>query len=81
MNREFHLVDQLPIIIPTVYRSDSIGTIKKLTKTNRPDVYIKMLKRAQAFTASVDYSSFESAREGFSKARAFSDDPEDTLLF
>jgi hypothetical protein len=81
MNREFHMADQVPIIIPTVYRSDYIGAIKKLTKTNKPNVYIKMLKRAQAFTASLDYSSFESAREGFSKARAFSDDPEDTLAF
>lgn len=81
MNREFHLSKEVPIIIPTVYRTDYLGAVKKLTKTNDPLVYLKMLRRAQVFAASLDFSSYDSARSGFSKARAFSDDPNDTLVF
>jgi len=81
MNREFYAASEVPIIIPTVYRLDYIGTVKKLTKTDDPSVYIKMMRRAQSFTISLDYTSFETARLGLSKAKAFSDDPEDILLF
>ncbi|RYE55052.1 MAG: cell filamentation protein Fic [Sphingobacteriales bacterium] len=81
MNREFHRAEQIPIIIPTVFRTDYLGAIKKLTRTNDPAVFLKMLRRAQAFTASLDFSSYEAALSGLSRARAFSDDPEDTLLF
>lgn len=81
MNREFYAAVEVPIIIPTVYRVDYLGAVKKLTRSDDPTVYIKMLRRAQAFTASVDYSTFESARQSLVRAKAFSDDPEDVLQF
>ena len=81
MNRGFFVAREVPIIIPTVYRIDYLGAIKKLTKTDDPSVFIRMLQRAQNFTASLDFSTFESARISLDKARAFSDDPEDVLIF
>jgi Fic family protein len=81
MNRELYAASEVPIIIPTVYRLDYLGGVKKLTRSDNPAVYIKMLQRAQCFTASIDYTTFESAQRTLARAKAFSDDPEDVLLF
>jgi Fic family protein len=81
MNREFYAAAEGPIIIPTVYRLDYLGAVRKLTRSDDPSAYIKMLRRAQCFVASVDYTSFESARLALASAKAFSDSPEDILIF
>ncbi|MBM4253879.1 MAG: cell filamentation protein Fic [Deltaproteobacteria bacterium] len=81
MNRELYSTCEVPVIIPTVYRSDYLGGVKKLTRTDNPATYIKMLQRAQCFVASIDYTTFESAQRALAQAKAFSDDPEDVLLF
>jgi len=81
MNRELYAASEVPIIIPTVYRLDYLGGVKKLTRSDNPAVYIKMLQRAQCFAASIDYTTFESAQRTLARAKAFSDDPEDVLHF
>ena len=50
MNAELSTVDQTKIIIPTVYREDYLGGLRRLTRNNDPKVYIRMLERAQAFS-------------------------------
>ena len=81
MNREFYRANEVPIVIPTVYRLDYLGGVKKLTRTSDADTYIRMMRRAQVFTASLNLESFESARQSLAKARAFSDDAVDILTF
>ena len=50
MNAELSAANHTKIIIPTVYREDYLGGLRKLTRNNDPEVYIRMLNRAQAFS-------------------------------
>ena len=50
MNSELVQSKEQRIIIPTVYRDDYIGGLKKLTKKQNPDVYIAMMERAHEFS-------------------------------
>lgn len=57
MNAEFSSKGLAKIIIPTVYRDDYIGAIKKLTKQRESDAYIRMLLRAWEFSSNIyDYN-------------------------
>ncbi len=81
LNRELYKDRQCPIIIPTVYRPDYMGAVKKLTKSNDPAAFVRMLARAQEFTARINFETFESAHEQLRHYKAFSDDPADVLRF
>ncbi|WP_179022133.1 Fic family protein [Winogradskyella forsetii] len=50
MNAELSTASQTKIIIPTVYREDYLGGLRRLTRNQDPSVYIRMLNRAQAFS-------------------------------
>ena len=50
MNSELVQSKEQRIIIPTVYRDDYIGGLKKLTKKQNPDVYTAMMERAQEYS-------------------------------
>ncbi|WP_373516307.1 Fic family protein [Pricia sp.] len=50
MNAELSTADQTKIIVPTVYREDYLGGLRRLTRNNDAKVYIRMLERAQAFS-------------------------------
>lgn len=53
MNAELGNKGFSKIIIPTVYREDYIGALKKLTKQRQGDAYIRMLLRAWEFSSNV----------------------------
>jgi hypothetical protein len=53
MNAELARVDESKIIIPTVYRDDYVGALRKLTRQSSPDAYIRMLQRAQEFSENI----------------------------
>ena len=53
MNAELVKAGQSKIIIPTVFREDYMGALKKLTKQRKCDTYIKRLQRAHEFSANV----------------------------
>lgn len=46
MNAELVAAKQAKIIIPTVFRDDYLGALRKLTRQRQPDAYIRMLNRA-----------------------------------
>jgi len=50
MNAELSTAAQTKIIIPTVYREDYLGGLRRLTRNQDPSVYIRMLNRAQGFS-------------------------------
>lgn len=50
MNAELSTASQTKIIIPTVYREDYLGGLRRLTRNQDPSVYIRMLNRVQAFS-------------------------------
>lgn len=53
MNAELTSKGLSKIIIPTVYREDYMGALKKLTKQGESGAYIRMLLRAYEFSATV----------------------------
>lgn len=53
MNAELVKANQTRIIIPTVYRDDYLGALRRLTRNDDPKVYIRMLQRAQEFSATL----------------------------
>jgi prophage maintenance system killer protein len=53
MNAELGAKGFSKIIIPTVYREDYIGSIKKLTKQRDGDAYTRMLLRAWEFSRNI----------------------------
>ena len=71
MNAELTATDECHIIVPTVYREDYLLTLRRLSRSQDPEPFIKMLERAQAFTASIDFSHYEKALDALKKADAF----------
>jgi hypothetical protein len=53
MNSELVKAGQSKIIIPTVYRDDYMGALRKLTRQSDPDPYIRMLQRAHEFSKNI----------------------------
>lgn len=74
MNAELVRADQSKIIIPTVYRDDYMGALKKFTKQRKCDTYIKMLQRAQEFSAHVYDDNMDNMQEYLTHCKAFKED-------
>lgn len=81
MNAELTSANECRIIIPTVYRDDYVTALKAFSQNREMDPVIRMFERAQAFTASMDYSNYEAAKESFTRADAFKDPREGKLTF
>lgn len=79
MNAELLSAGERRILIPTVFRPDYLAALKALSLGDRTAPLLRMLNRAQAFSARVDFSDLESARRQLDQARAF-DTAEDALL-
>ncbi|MEJ7768210.1 MAG: Fic family protein [Chitinophagaceae bacterium] len=59
------------IIIPTVYREDYMGSLKKLTKQRDGDAYIRMLLKTWEFSSNVYDDNLESMEAYLIKCEAF----------
>lgn len=81
MNAELEVATQTRIIIPTVYREDYLLALRALSRDQQTSGYIKMLSRAQSFTASIDFTELESARKQLNKCDAFKEPYAGKLTF
>lgn len=79
MNAELSIAQQTKIIIPTVYREDYLGALRRLTRNNDPKVYIRMLERAYAFSDTLLASDMEHMEEVLCKSNAFKESNEGVL--
>ena len=71
MNAELVKANQTRIIIPTVYREDYIGAVKKLTKQQDPSAYIRMMSRALHFSSSIIGPEMENMQYQLERSNAF----------
>ena len=62
---------QSKIIIPTVFREDYLGGLRQLTRRSEPDTYIRMLQRAQLFSASISGIGTEEINTILEQSNAF----------
>lgn len=76
MNAELSTSGQTKIIIPTVYREDYLGGLRKLTRNNDPKVYIRMLERAQAFSNTLYGDDMDGMEEKLRESNAFKESNE-----
>jgi Fic family protein len=74
MNAELVTAGQSKIIIPTVFREDYMGALKKLTKQSKCETYIKMLQRAHEFSANVYGGKMDEMQAYLTSCNAFVDD-------
>lgn len=80
MNAELVAAGLRRIIIPTVFRDDYLGALRALSRRREPAAYLRMMDRAQRFSASIDFSVFASARSALEAANAFRDPGEALLI-
>uniref|UniRef100_UPI00404ADBDB Fic family protein n=1 Tax=Flavobacterium sp. TaxID=239 RepID=UPI00404ADBDB len=76
MNAELVKANQTRIIIPTVYRDDYLGALRRLTRNDDPAVYIRMLQRAQEFSATLVASEMEALENQLTQSNAFKEHDE-----
>jgi Fic family protein len=71
MNAELTAQGVTKIIIPTVYREDYLGALRKLTKQRKPDAYVRMLSRAHEFSASLIQQNLDTMEAFLTECDAF----------
>lgn len=71
MNAELVAQEEMRIIIPTVYREDYILALRRLSRSQDAIPYIRMLSKAQGFTANIDFSDFDQALQQLRNCNAF----------
>lgn len=71
MNAELVKQGQSKIIIPTVYRDDYLGAMRKLTRKGDVQSYIRMLLRAQEFSATIAGKDIETMQKKLEASNAF----------
>jgi hypothetical protein len=74
MNAELVKAGQSKIIIPTVFREDYMGALKKFTKQRKCDTYIKMLQRAHEFSGNVFSAEMDEMQDYLTSCNAFIED-------
>jgi len=79
MNAELVKAEQTRIIIPTVYRDDYLGALRKLTRQQNPLAYIKMLQRAKDFSATLKADNMEELELQLNSSNAFKEHDEAKL--
>lgn len=80
MNAELVKEGQAKIIIPTVYRDDYMGALRKLTRQHDPDPYIRMLERAHRYSSKIYGTSFEDIQQKLFSTNAFLEHTEGKLI-
>ena len=81
MNAELVSAGQSKVLVPTVFRQDYIGALRRLSRNGDPDVLIAAMNRLRDFSRRLSCDSFDTARRQLEASSAFSDDDGDILRF
>lgn len=79
MNAELVKAGQSKIIIPTVYREDYVGALRKLTRQRDPSSFIRMMNRAWEFSDTIYGENLDTIETHLTASNAFKD-PENAKL-
>jgi hypothetical protein len=79
MNAELSAKGLSKIIIPTVYREDYMGALRKLTRQRVADAYVKMLLRAYEFSSTLVGESIDEMEKHLIECDAFKEPKEGKL--
>lgn len=81
MNAELTAAGQSKIIVPTVFRPDYIGALRRLSRNGDPDVLVAALMRLWDFSRWLSSGDFETLKGRLESSNAFSDDEGKILRF
>ncbi len=81
MNAELSSKGLSKIIIPTVYREDYMGALRKLTRQQIADPYIRMMLRALEFSSTLSQASMDEMEQYLETCDAFKEPKEGKLKF
>ena len=79
MNAELSSKGLSKIIIPTVYREDYMGALRKLTRQRISDAYIRMLLRVYNFSALLSEDTIDAMEQHLQRLDAFKEPSEGKL--
>ena len=79
MNAELSAKRLSKIIIPTVYREDYMGALRKLTRQRIADPYVRMLLRAYEFSSTLSGESIDEMENHLTECDAFKEPKEGKL--
>jgi hypothetical protein len=71
MNAELIAGGERRILIPTAFRADYVGALRRLSRAGDAEALIRVLDFAQRFTAAIDFSDLDTAHAVLRRARAF----------
>ena len=80
MNAELVAGLQSRIIIPTVFRDDYLGGLRRMTRQDDPTVLIKTLRFGQDYTAQVNFADLARATDVLRLTNAFNEPDSDERL-
>ena len=81
MNAELTAAGQTKVMVPTVFRPDYIGALRRMSRDGDPDVLIAAMSRLWDFSQWLSCGDFEVMKERLEKSNAFSDDAGVILRF
>ncbi|HEV2372367.1 MAG TPA: Fic family protein [Streptosporangiaceae bacterium] len=80
MNAELVTGMQSRIIVPTVFRDDYLGALRRMTRQDDPGVLIKALRYAHDYTAAINFSDLTEATGTLRATNAFAEPESDHRL-
>jgi fido (protein-threonine AMPylation protein) len=76
MNCELVARGQSKIIVPTGFRSEYLGALRRLSRDDDPSVFIKAMRFLQDHVSQVDWATDETAEAGLRATNAFEEEEE-----
>jgi hypothetical protein len=80
MNADLVAGAQSRIIIPTVFRDDYLGGLRRLTRQDDPSVLIKALRYAHDYTSQIPFHTVPAAEQILRETNAFNEPNSDERL-
>ena len=81
MNAELSAGGQTKLIIPTVYRTDYLLNLRKLSRQQQAEGYVRMMLRAWQYSHWIEPTNLDDMEDQFRRTNAFRDSDEAALIF
>jgi len=81
MNAELSSAGQVKIMVPTVFRTDYIGALRRLSRKHDPLAFVDAMSRLLEFSRWLSHGDFETLKNRLEASNAFSDDEGIILRF
>jgi Fic family protein len=80
MNAELIAAGETRIFIPSIYRNEYVGGLKRLSNYEDPAAYLRVMGHAQIFVSRIDFTDLEATRRTLAVLHAFADPADDVKL-